>query len=95
MIAAAVAGTGSSILQGQQSANQARRGRQAQGAAASKAESAAMSREREEGMRMRRANRRKPNPVAGMASNKGVGGTTMTGPMGLGATTLGGGGGPA
>jgi hypothetical protein len=56
-----------------------------------------MSREREEGMRMRRANRRKPNPVAGMASNKGVGGTTMTGPMGLGggAATLGGGGGPA
>jgi hypothetical protein len=54
-----------------------------------------MSREREEGMRMRRANRRKPNPVAGMASNKGVGGTTMTGPMGLSATTLGGGGGPA
>jgi hypothetical protein len=40
----------------------------------------------------RRANRRKPNPIAGMAANRGIGGTNMTGPMGLGgASTLGGG----
>ena len=97
MIAAAIAGTGTSIVQGEQSRRQARKSRQMQSAAASSAESQALSRQREENMRARKAQRRRPNPVAGMATNRGIGGTTMTSPMGLGggATTLGGGGGMA
>lgn len=93
MISALAAGAAATTVNTVQQSRAARKNRRAQERAQDQAERRALSGEREANERARAARRRPMGPVAGMAANRGVGGTTMTGPMGLGggSTTLGGG----
>jgi hypothetical protein len=92
MLATMIAGGVQSGVQANKQHRIAKKSAKTQSDAMDRSRRAALKTERENAENMRVANRRRPNPVAGMASNRGVGRTSMTGPMGLGgATTLGGG----
>lgn len=94
LIASMIASTGAQAIGQARQTRQARRSQREQADAMGRAERRAASQERQQAMAQRRANRRRPNTIAGMAATRGMGGTMMTGPMGLGgSTTLGGGGG--
>ena len=86
--AAAVGG----LAQGHESARAARSGRKRQAEAQDKAQATAASQQRENQIAQNRANRKKPDIGAILASAQGAGGgigsTMLTGPGGVGGKTL-------